>query len=66
MMLQRGTSAPPLSGATQAELDEAYSTAFFLCRAKGIADAVFQPPIFRRPEDLPVSRMGFLDWGVRA
>jgi GT2 family glycosyltransferase len=66
MMLQRGAAATPLSAATQAEVDEAYSTAFFLCRAKGIADAVSQPPIFRRPEDLPVSRMGFLDWGVRA
>jgi GT2 family glycosyltransferase len=66
MMLARGPHAPPLSGASQAELDEAYSTAFFLCRAKGIADAASLPPILRRAEDLPVARMGFLDWGVQA
>jgi len=43
MMLRRGPEAPALSAASQAELDEAYAQAFFLCRAKGIADAASLP-----------------------
>jgi GT2 family glycosyltransferase len=64
MMLARGPTAPKLEATSQAELDEAYSTAFFLCRAKGIAEAASLPLAFRRPEDLQIARMGFLDWGV--
>lgn len=44
MMLQRGPAAPTLSSASQTEVDEAYAQAFFLCRAKGIADAASLPP----------------------
>ena len=43
MMLRRGPDAPALSAASQMELDEAYRQAFFLCRAKGIADAASLP-----------------------
>jgi GT2 family glycosyltransferase len=49
MMLRRGPAAPPLSAASQAELDEAYAQAFFLCRAKGIADAASLPLAAQRP-----------------
>jgi GT2 family glycosyltransferase len=52
MMLQRGPHAPPLSAASQAELDEAYAQAFFLCRAKGIADAASLPLAVQQPEHL--------------
>lgn len=64
MMQARALSAAPLAAATQAELDEAYATAFFLCRAQGIAEAASLPMPFTRPEDLPRERMDFLDWGV--
>jgi glycosyltransferase involved in cell wall biosynthesis len=67
MMLRRGPDVPPLSAASQDELDEAYAWAFFLCRAKGITDAAGLPPQARRPQDFDVSRMAFLngDGGVR-
>ena len=55
MMLQRGPDAPALSAASQADLDEAYAQAFFLCRAKGIADAASLPLVVRRPEDVEAS-----------
>lgn len=66
MMRARGTAVPALATDTQADIDEAYATAFFLCRVQGIAEAAGLPPIFKRPEDLPVSRMDFLDWGVQS
>ena len=50
MMLRRGPDAPALSAASQAELDEAYARAFFLCRAKGIADAASLSHATERPE----------------
>lgn len=59
MMLRRGPDAPALSAASQAELDEAYRQAFFLCRAKGIADAASLPLAARRPESFNGSRLGF-------
>jgi GT2 family glycosyltransferase len=58
-MLQRGPEAPALSAASQAELDEAYAQAFFLCRAKGIADAASLPLAVRRPENFDASWVGF-------
>jgi hypothetical protein len=59
MMLRRGPEAPALSAASQAELDEAYAQAFFLCRAKGIADAASLPLAVQRPERFNGSRFGF-------
>lgn len=64
MMTARSVCAAPVTAETQAELDEAYASAFFLCRAQGIAEAASLPPVFTRPEDLPTERMDFLDWGV--
>jgi GT2 family glycosyltransferase len=49
MMLRRGPVAPVLSLTSQTELDEAYAQAFFLCRAKGIADAATLAPAAHRP-----------------
>jgi GT2 family glycosyltransferase len=59
MMLRRGPDAPALSAASQAELDEAYAQAFFLCRAKGIADAASLPLAVLRPERFDGSWVGF-------
>jgi GT2 family glycosyltransferase len=59
MMLQRGPDAPALSSGSQTELDEAYAQAFFLCRAKGIADAASLPLPAHRPDGFGVPRFGF-------
>jgi GT2 family glycosyltransferase len=59
MMLRRGTDAPALSAASQLELDEAYAQAFFLCRAKGIADAASLPAASRRPDDVRGAHAAF-------
>jgi GT2 family glycosyltransferase len=59
MMLQRGLEAPSLSAASQAELDEAYAQAFFLCRAKGISDAASLPLAAQRPKNFDGARFGF-------
>jgi GT2 family glycosyltransferase len=59
MMLRRGPDAPALSAASQAELDEAYAQAFFLCRAKGIADAASLPLPMPRPDDVGEARGAF-------
>ena len=59
MMRQRGSDAPTLSAASQVELDDAYRQAFFLCRAKGIADAASLPLAVRRPEDFDRARFVF-------
>ena len=59
MMRQRGPDAPPLSAVSQTELDEAYAQAFFLCRAKGVADAASLPLAVRRPEDCNAARFAF-------
>ena len=56
MMLRRGPEAPPLSAASQTDVDDAYREAFFLCRAKGIADAASLPPAARRPPDFDTAR----------
>jgi GT2 family glycosyltransferase len=59
MMLRWGPDAPALSAASQAELDEAYAQAFFLCRAKGIADAASLPLAVQRPDDAGEPRGAF-------
>lgn len=59
MMFRRGPLAPPLSAASQTELDDAYAQAFFLCRAKGIADAASLPLTIRRPEDFRTASFAF-------
>jgi GT2 family glycosyltransferase len=59
MMRERGPDAPALSVASQAELDDAYAQAFFLCRAKGIADAASLPRIACRPGDFDAERFAF-------
>ena len=59
MMLQRGAGARPLSDVSQVELEETYREAFFLCRAKGIADAASLPLVVRQPGDFDVARFAF-------
>jgi GT2 family glycosyltransferase len=59
MMLRRGPDAPMLSAASQTELDDAYRQAFFLCRAKGIADAASLPLAAPRPGDSGRGRDAF-------
>lgn len=61
MMQRRGPRAPPLTAQSQSELDAAYREAFFLCRAKGIADAARLPAPARPLGAAEVSRLGLLD-----
>lgn len=61
MMQMRGPRAPALTAQSQVELDAAYREAFFLCRAKGIADAAALPMPARPLEAAEVSRLGLLD-----
>jgi GT2 family glycosyltransferase len=61
MMQMRGPRAPPLTAQSQVELDAAYREAFFLCRAKGIADAANLPAPARPMEVAAVGRLGLLD-----
>ena len=61
MMQMRGPRAPPLTAQSQVELDGGYREAFFLCRAKGIADAACLPAPARPLDAAEVSRLGLLD-----
>lgn len=62
MLQARGAEAPALTVETQAEIDAAYRRAFFLSRAKGVADAAtFALPPLRPPTARDVSAMGLLD-----
>lgn len=61
MMLMRGPRGPSLTEQSQVELDAAYREAFFLCRAKGIADAAHLPAPARPLDEMAVSRLGLLD-----
>lgn len=61
MMQRRGPRAPPLTAQSQLDLDAAYREAFFLCRAKGIADAARLPAPARPLGAAEVSRLGLLD-----
>jgi glycosyltransferase involved in cell wall biosynthesis len=57
----RGADAPPLSAETEAEIDAAYARAFFLSRAKGVADGAGFPPPLRPPGPVEVAGIGLLD-----
>ncbi|HTI02063.1 MAG TPA: glycosyltransferase [Acidisoma sp.] len=61
MMQMRGPCAPPLTAQSQVELDAAYREAFFLCRAKGIADAARLPAPAQPLGEAEASRLGLLD-----
>lgn len=57
----RGADMAPLTTETRADIDAAYRRAFFLSRAKGVADARGFPPPLRPPEPAEVACMGLLD-----